>query len=81
MSCIYTCTLLGPFGWFYFLIFLFILTQGVNGAGKTTTFKMLTGDETLTAGTAYLDGYSIKSDIKRVNILLLVFLSLLYALC
>ncbi|XP_033630935.1 ATP-binding cassette sub-family A member 3-like [Asterias rubens] len=40
---------------------------GVNGAGKTTTFKMLTGDETLTAGTAYLDGYSIKSDIKRVQ--------------
>lgn len=25
---------------------------GVNGAGKTTTFRMLTGDETLTQGTA-----------------------------
>ncbi|XP_022091487.1 ATP-binding cassette sub-family A member 3-like [Acanthaster planci] len=40
---------------------------GVNGAGKTTTFKMLTGDESVTSGTAFLDGYSIKSDIKLVQ--------------
>ncbi|XP_072041416.1 phospholipid-transporting ATPase ABCA3-like [Amphiura filiformis] len=40
---------------------------GINGAGKTSTFKMLTGDEAVTAGSAYLKGYSIKSDIKKVQ--------------
>ncbi|XP_035254594.1 LOW QUALITY PROTEIN: ATP-binding cassette sub-family A member 3 [Anguilla anguilla] len=40
---------------------------GFNGAGKTTTFKMLTGDETVTAGDAYIDGYSILRDIKKVQ--------------
>lgn len=39
---------------------------GFNGAGKTTTFKMLTGDETVTAGDAYIDGYSVLRDIKKV---------------
>uniref|UniRef100_A0A3B4B911 ABC transporter domain-containing protein n=1 Tax=Periophthalmus magnuspinnatus TaxID=409849 RepID=A0A3B4B911_9GOBI len=38
---------------------------GFNGAGKTTTFKMLTGDETVTSGDAYIDGYSILRDIKK----------------
>ena len=28
---------------------------GVNGAGKTTTFKMLTGDEDVTKGNAFLN--------------------------
>uniref|UniRef100_A0AAY4BEA4 ABC transporter domain-containing protein n=1 Tax=Denticeps clupeoides TaxID=299321 RepID=A0AAY4BEA4_9TELE len=40
---------------------------GFNGAGKTTTFKMLTGDETVSAGDAYIDGYSILRDIKKVQ--------------
>ncbi|XP_019627958.1 PREDICTED: ATP-binding cassette sub-family A member 3-like [Branchiostoma belcheri] len=40
---------------------------GINGAGKTTTFKMLTGDETITSGTAYVAGHNIKDDIKRVQ--------------
>lgn len=40
---------------------------GVNGAGKTTTFKMLTGDETLSGGDASLQGYSVKTDIKKVS--------------
>ncbi|XP_050394470.1 ATP-binding cassette sub-family A member 2 [Patella vulgata] len=40
---------------------------GVNGAGKTTTFKMLTGDLPPTAGTAYLNGYSIVKDIKKIQ--------------
>ena len=31
---------------------------GVNGAGKTTAFKMLTGDETITSGECYVNGYS-----------------------
>lgn len=40
---------------------------GFNGAGKTTAFKMLTGDETVTSGDAYIDGYSILRDIKKVS--------------
>uniref|UniRef100_A0A8C5GNT7 ABC transporter domain-containing protein n=1 Tax=Gouania willdenowi TaxID=441366 RepID=A0A8C5GNT7_GOUWI len=40
---------------------------GFNGAGKTTTFKMLTGDETVTSGDAFIDGYSILRDIKKVQ--------------
>ena len=40
---------------------------GVNGAGKTTTFKMLTGDESITSGRAYVDGYNVSSDIKHVR--------------
>jgi ATP-binding cassette subfamily A (ABC1) protein 3 len=37
---------------------------GVNGAGKTTTFKMITGDETITKGDAFLNKVNIKDDIK-----------------
>ena len=40
---------------------------GFNGAGKTTTFKMLTGDESVTSGDAYIDGYSVLRDIKKVG--------------
>ena len=40
---------------------------GVNGAGKTTTFKMLTGDETISSGKAYLCGHSVSSEIKNVS--------------
>ncbi|XP_061455423.1 phospholipid-transporting ATPase ABCA3 [Rhineura floridana] len=40
---------------------------GFNGAGKTTTFKMLTGDESITSGDAYVDGHSILADIKKVQ--------------
>ncbi|XP_069503020.1 phospholipid-transporting ATPase ABCA3 [Ambystoma mexicanum] len=40
---------------------------GFNGAGKTTTFKMLTGDETITAGDAYVDGHSVLDSIKKVQ--------------
>ena len=36
---------------------------GVNGAGKTTTFKMITGDEMITKGDAYLNSINIKDDI------------------
>lgn len=32
---------------------------GVNGAGKTTTFKMLTGDEMVTAGDAKIGSLSL----------------------
>ncbi|XP_048188352.1 phospholipid-transporting ATPase ABCA3 isoform X1 [Perognathus longimembris pacificus] len=40
---------------------------GFNGAGKTTTFKMLTGEETITSGDAFVGGHSISSDIKQVR--------------
>lgn len=39
---------------------------GINGAGKTTTFKMLTGDESVTSGEAFINGYSIKHDLREV---------------
>lgn len=39
---------------------------GVNGAGKTTTFKMLTGDEMITSGNAFLKHASLKSSLKNV---------------
>jgi ATP-binding cassette subfamily A (ABC1) protein 3 len=38
---------------------------GVNGAGKTTTFKMITGDEIITKGDAFLNKINIKDDIKQ----------------
>ena len=40
---------------------------GVNGAGKTSTFKMLTGDEMITSGNAYLGGFSVKTNISQVR--------------
>ncbi|KAH3872038.1 phospholipid-transporting ATPase ABCA3-like isoform X2 [Dreissena polymorpha] len=40
---------------------------GVNGAGKTSTFKMLTGDETLTSGAAFLNGYDVSTNIAEVR--------------
>ncbi|XP_063790760.1 phospholipid-transporting ATPase ABCA3 [Pseudophryne corroboree] len=40
---------------------------GFNGAGKTTTFRMLTGDESVSSGDAYIDGYSILHNIKKVQ--------------
>ena len=39
---------------------------GINGAGKTTTFKMLTGDEAVTSGEAFVDGFSIKYNLRQV---------------
>ena len=45
---------------------------GINGAGKTSTFQMLTGDEMITSGSAYLDGHSIKTDIQNVNKLIYI---------
>ncbi|CAO1409831.1 unnamed protein product [Diamesa hyperborea] len=39
---------------------------GMNGAGKTSVFKMLTGDEYLTAGDALVNNFSIKKNINQV---------------
>lgn len=40
---------------------------GVNGAGKTSTFKMMTGDEQISYGEAWVNGYSIKTEQKQVQ--------------
>ncbi|CAJ1060852.1 phospholipid-transporting ATPase ABCA1 isoform X1 [Xyrichtys novacula] len=40
---------------------------GVNGAGKTSTFRMLTGDTDVTYGEAFLNHYSVLTDMERVH--------------
>ncbi|GBP54723.1 ATP-binding cassette sub-family A member 3 [Eumeta japonica] len=40
---------------------------GVNGAGKTSTFKMLMGDEKISSGDAFVQGHSVKTDIRKVH--------------
>lgn len=40
---------------------------GVNGAGKTSTFKMLTGDEKISLGEAWIRGYSLKNNMHEVH--------------
>ncbi|XP_029356365.1 ATP-binding cassette sub-family A member 1 [Echeneis naucrates] len=40
---------------------------GVNGAGKTSTFRMLTGDTPVTCGDAFLNRYSVLTDMEHVH--------------
>ena len=40
---------------------------GPNGAGKTTTVRMFCGLTRITAGEAYIDGYSVKKDGKKIK--------------
>ncbi|CAD5115360.1 DgyrCDS4339 [Dimorphilus gyrociliatus] len=40
---------------------------GVNGAGKTSTFKMITGDEGISSGDAFLAGYNLKTDMQNAR--------------
>ncbi|XP_050517580.1 phospholipid-transporting ATPase ABCA3-like isoform X2 [Diabrotica virgifera virgifera] len=40
---------------------------GINGAGKTTTFKMMSGDETVSYGDAWIEGKSVKTQLKQVQ--------------
>jgi ATP-binding cassette subfamily A (ABC1) protein 3 len=40
---------------------------GVNGAGKTSAFKMLVGDENISAGDAWVDGLSIRTQLNKVH--------------
>ncbi|XP_048742335.2 phospholipid-transporting ATPase ABCA3-like isoform X2 [Ostrea edulis] len=40
---------------------------GQNGAGKTTTFKMLTGDVMISSGNAYINGFSVQSQLRQVH--------------
>ncbi|KAL5277954.1 ABCA3.2 family protein [Megaselia abdita] len=39
---------------------------GVNGAGKTSTFKMMTGDENITSGNAYVKGINLRTNMNQV---------------
>ena len=39
---------------------------GVNGAGKTTTFGILTGDISMSDGTAVIAGYDIRTNLREV---------------
>jgi ABC-type multidrug transport system ATPase subunit len=39
----------------------------VQGAGKTTTFNMLSGVFAPTAGDAYVFGYSVKRQLRKVQ--------------
>ena len=43
---------------------------GINGAGKTTTFKMMTGDELISSGDAYIRGYSMRNQMHKVHTLI-----------
>ncbi|WKY01593.1 hypothetical protein Q1695_015531 [Nippostrongylus brasiliensis] len=40
---------------------------GVNGAGKTSTFQMLTGENDITEGDAFVNGWSVKTDWKKAG--------------
>nr|XP_006815639.1 PREDICTED: ATP-binding cassette sub-family A member 1-like [Saccoglossus kowalevskii] len=40
---------------------------GINGAGKTTSFRMMIGDLSTSAGTAYMGGYNILTDRRQVQ--------------
>lgn len=46
---------------------------GVNGAGKTTTFKILTGDEMVTAGDAKIGSLSLTHNKREVGLKLLLY--------
>nr|KAF6439582.1 hypothetical protein HJG63_000031 [Rousettus aegyptiacus] len=40
---------------------------GLNGAGKTSVFKLMTGEETITSGDAFVKGLSISSHLGKVR--------------
>ncbi|XP_062564160.1 phospholipid-transporting ATPase ABCA3-like [Armigeres subalbatus] len=40
---------------------------GVNGAGKTTTFKMMTGDENISSGDAWVSGINLRTHLTTVH--------------
>jgi ABC-type multidrug transport system ATPase subunit len=39
--------------------------------GKTTTFRMISGEEPMSFGTATIDGFDIRSNLRQVRCLLL----------
>ena len=40
--------------------------MGRNGAGKTSTVKMLTGEEPISYGDAFVEGYHLTSQLNQV---------------
>uniref|UniRef100_A0A8C6DUL3 ABC transporter domain-containing protein n=1 Tax=Moschus moschiferus TaxID=68415 RepID=A0A8C6DUL3_MOSMO len=40
---------------------------GLNGAGKTTIFKILTGEESIISGDAFVNSISVSSDLRKVR--------------
>ncbi|BFZ14909.1 hypothetical protein BsWGS_17948 [Bradybaena similaris] len=41
---------------------------GRSGAGKTTIFRMLTGETTVTSGNAYLKGFDVRYNLRKVQL-------------
>lgn len=41
---------------------------GLNGAGKTSIFNMLTSEQPITSGDAFVKGFNIKTDIVKVGV-------------
>ena len=52
----------------------------MTGAGKTTTFSILTGDSSMTSGTAIIAGYDIRTHLRKVSALQLHIVSVQYIL-
>lgn len=42
---------------------------GVNGAGKTSTFQMLTGENVIDKGNAYIQGFDVTRQWREVFII------------
>lgn len=40
---------------------------GANGAGKTTVFKMLTGDEKISAGQAFIKSFNVSHEMNKIH--------------
>ena len=48
---------------------LCIIVLHMTGAGKTTTFSILTGDISMTSGTAVIAGHDIRTHLRKVSAL------------
>ena len=46
------------------------LETPLSGAGKTTTFNILTGDLSMTSGTAMIGGHDIRSNLRDVSFII-----------
>ena len=40
---------------------------GQNGAGKSSTFKMITGDEDISSGAAFINGMDLRYGVEQVG--------------
>ena len=54
---------------------------GVNGAGKTSTFKMLTGEELVSEGQAFVKGFNVSENIKQVKTCRVKICHVVYEIC